>query len=191
MLPPPPHDGQLFKRSMPSCRRRRTDTTGSTSQRSAGRSLDCGRSEKSHAVRADSSRPLAEGCNSRARRKPLRSAAGRCRLHAQACAVRRRLPVRALARRAAASPREGPQLASARCVRFASCGSEKKVVPAVRCRSLASAKARNSCLLAACASQAAAPRKGRACRSMSQPRLCGGPLLVSARCVRFASCGSE
>ena len=67
----------------------------------------------------------------------------------------------------------------------------ERVVPAVRCRSLASAKARNSRLLAACASQAAAPRKGRTCCSMSQPRLCEGPQLASARCVCFASCGSE
>ncbi len=138
----------------------------STSQRSAGRSLDCGRSEKSHAVRQPAAAPwrraatraLVASPSARLRagvaftrkhvpfdvadvggpkppRAEARSFANRRAFRrlrperpycAQACADRRRLlPVRVLARRAAASPREGPQLASARCVRFASCGSEK------------------------------------------------------------------
>ncbi len=124
----------------------------STSQRSAGRSLDCGRSEKSHAVRQPAAAPW--------RRAATRAlvASPSARLRAGVAFTRKHVPFDV-------ADVGGPQLRPA--------------------------KARNSRPLAACASQAAAPRKGRACRSMSQPRLCEGPQLASARCVCFASCGSE
>ncbi len=76
-----------------------TASQGSTSQTSAGRSFA----------------PLAEGCNSR------EFVAG------PSARLRAELDMRALARRAAASPREGPQLAQGSCSPFASCGSEHAV----------------------------------------------------------------